>query len=177
LKKIILGLTFLVLLVAVIYVQVTRDSSHRDDIRKSAYEEGLSESVDQLSKADSLSDLLAKQVAAAEDSLSKMNLSYDSQSDSLYGVIEAQKEQLAELRKQNQTLKESAPSSKKSKSGKDRDSEILGYYKSEIRQLPGDLSTYEKRVAISEIRQETARKFSMTVEQLNKLRQQHNLDN
>ena len=65
-------------------------------------------------------------------------------------------------------------SSKPSTESKHR--EILNYYKKAVGDLPGDLSAYERRVALSEIRNDTARKFAITISQLNSLRKENNLD-
>ena len=42
--------------------------------------------------------------------------------------------------------------------------------------LPSDLSDYEYRVSVDEIRAETAEKFSITVESLNKIRADNDVD-
>jgi len=54
--------------------------------------------------------------------------------------------------------------------------QILSYYKKRYRALPKDLSPYEKRVALAEIRDETAQKFSIPLSELDEIRTDNELD-
>jgi hypothetical protein len=53
--------------------------------------------------------------------------------------------------------------------------EILAYYKQRYQGLPNDLSAYERRIALSEIRQESADKFKISVTELNNIRKAYKL--
>jgi len=54
--------------------------------------------------------------------------------------------------------------------------EIVSHYKLAMSRLPADLSDYEYRVAVKEVRTETAARFSITVERLNQIRKEHNVN-
>ena len=96
-----------------------------------------------------------------------------SERDSLTQVLATKDDSLAALRKlaqKGQDTQKTAASQTYSHE------EILKYYKTSYRDLPKDLSPYERRVALTEIRDKTTRKFSITLAQLDKIRKDNNLD-
>ena len=96
--------------------------------------------------------------------------------DSLTAVIAAQDKELARLKAL--AAKASAASSSRSsvKIGKSSEHEILAHYRQAVEKLPADLSPYERKVALRELRVETAGRFAISVETLDQIRQKNNLD-
>ncbi|MEE8575903.1 MAG: hypothetical protein V3T31_01490, partial [candidate division Zixibacteria bacterium] len=54
-----------------------------------------------------------------------------------------------------------------------RKADILTYYRGRCDELPKDLSAYEKRIALAEIREDTAEKFKITLDDLTTLREKN----
>ena len=54
-----------------------------------------------------------------------------------------------------------------------RQHELLAYYKKLYESLPQNLTDEEFKAAVSKIRQETAKKYSISVSELNRLREEH----
>lgn len=182
LKKMLLALFLLIMLVGLSYVKVVRKS----DQINSAYTKGKTESEDQLSRIeldnDSLKDMITRKEADFRDSLTDQEISYLSKTDSLSSFIDSLGTTVADLQnklKSKETqLAQIKSSSKSTNTPKtiSRHEQILTAYKNKYRSLPSDLSDYERKVAISEIRDETARQYKITVAELNKLRSDNNID-
>ncbi|MCH7877932.1 MAG: hypothetical protein IH914_01280 [candidate division Zixibacteria bacterium] len=62
-----------------------------------------------------------------------------------------------------------AASSEFRNEAKSKEDEILDYFQERLDQLPDDLTSYEKRVAIKEVRDEVLEVFKITLSSLNKL--------
>ncbi|MBU1148662.1 hypothetical protein KKI23_01090, partial [Patescibacteria group bacterium] len=123
--------------------------------------------------ADSLKLAISKKEIEFADSLLEKDKSLTSQIDSLTGIIDNQAETNANLQnklKTATTTKKTTPPKTPSQSEK-----VINYYKTRYSQLPKDLSEYEKKIAVSEIRDETVKKFSITLSELNKIRDKYNL--
>ncbi len=168
-KKALLAILLLVIVAGVSYIKTARGRSESE----AAYQKGKLESaqhVDNLNqKFDSLSySYEREQIEAAQFALRQQvsaRVAYDSVSERL-GRLESEAESLkAQLRKEDASSDISSASRP-----------ILDYYRQRYTDLPKDLTAYERRVALREIRQETAQKFSLTLEQLEKIRLEHGLD-
>jgi len=169
-KKFIIGIVLLGALVTVVYVQLLRQDEHQLQAEQLGFQSGLAEAQ---GEEDSLANLLTQRTVRI-DSLTSLTTDQTEYSDSLLSVIDSQGQEIATLK--SSTKKSSSEAAvPKAKDGPG-DKEILEYYKSRVSKLPGDLSSYEKRVALSEIRQETAEKYRITESQLNSIRKKHKLN-
>lgn len=179
-KKIVLAVVFLGLIVAASYY---RALTHKKQV-KTAYNQGRTESAQQVEeygqRFDSLAYSIRQQELEAAESLWYREFAYRIGYDSLTAAIEQKdgdidslKSELQQLREQKQT-KQTSEKLVKHKASEHQ--QILSYYKKRYRELPGDLSPYEMKVALREIRDETARKFSVSLRELNKIRTDNNLD-
>jgi hypothetical protein len=181
-KKLLLALFLLVLLVGLSYVKIVRKS----DQINNAFTKGKIESEDQLSRVeldnDSLKDMIIRKEKNFKDSLSNQEIAFNTITDSLCSYIDSMGITLEDLQnklKSKESQLAQVKSSNKSTNTQKTISlheQILTAYKNKYRSLPSDLSDYEKKVAISEIRDETARQYKITVAELNKLRSDNNID-
>ena len=180
-KKISLAVFFLAIVIAVSYFRATRQS----DKSQKAYQEGKSEGVAQISqyrtKVDSLGQHIVRQEDEFADSVARVEKTYSFQLDSLEAVLDSvessNKSAAAELAKlQSAGRASSGSNSTRASADATRHKQILTYYKRRFEDLPRDLSQYESKVARSEIRQETAQKFSITLKQLDKIRTKYKVN-
>jgi len=174
-KKVLLAILLLGLVLAVSYVKTYREDQKRteavQEIADSTGRElqGLSSSV------DSLKTVVGESRTAYEDSIQKLNEYHALETDSLKQALSASDEEIKQLAETVKTATSNTRKSEKIASAPKKDSSdfhhrVLLYYKKRFKDLPADLSRYEKRVALSEIRDETARRFSISVKELNRLR-------
>ncbi len=175
-KKLLLGILLIVVLVAISWVKVSRDREREVASRLEGLKVSAAKIEQQQGEIDSLAGLVGEQDSCIVESLAVRDSLLDSVTDSLSGVIEAQGEQIEQLRKENQKKSTPPPVPKEESPRKAAHKDILAYYKQEIEKLPPDLSDYEKRVASEEIREETAGKFSITVKRMNEIREMYKLD-
>jgi hypothetical protein len=171
-KKIVTAVILLILIVGVSYLQVQHQKSREQGLFQEGYLEG-SESTGKLEIAvDSLRQVIDSQSVGFSDKLSENEQLYKEKIDSLKDMVSSRDQQIASLEKKTSTPpKQNTTSSSKS----DKHAQILSYYKKRFSQLPNDLSPYEKRVAVTEIREETAQKFSISTDELNQIRKKNNL--
>jgi len=174
-KKILLVVVLLALVVAVSYIKTAREHALRDE----QYDEGFKEGVQTLDRtgkeADSLKSAIVEQQMAFTDSLVDREKNHRSQVDSLANVIDEKDKDISTLKSgasSTVTAKEVDSASSKTISGHE---EILKYYKKRFAELPGDLSEYEKRIAINEIREETSLKFAISLSELKEIRKTYKL--
>ena len=185
-KKIILGILLLTVLVVAGYFQSVRESERRARSFRKGYQTGADSVLVAQPDFDSVSELLARErraleeyQAAVADSLSQLDSLRDWAVDSLEGVIKKQGADITRLKQQassKKTPSKSQQAVKPAGSGSPSHQEILSYYKRVMSKLPGDLSAYEYRVSVDEIRAETAAKFSITVDRLNQIRDDNHVD-
>ncbi len=180
-KKLVLALVLLALLVAASYYR----SVVQKERTQAAYERGKNENVRQIEewaeKFDSLAYSVRRQELEMAESLWQRELVYRRAYDSLAGIVSLEngRPDSSEAR-----LQQAEPSEEKTESGIDltRQSglighkQILSYYKKRYHALPKDLSPYEMVVALAEIRDETAQKFSISLSELDKIRADNKLD-
>jgi len=177
LKKLLLGVVLIAALIAVSYFRVQRDSAQEE----AAYERGRGTAEDQAALITALSDSLDALVKHRDsvilsmaDSLAVRDQAQVRLVDSLTGEISLRDKQLAALKQKTPAPpKSTAAATRQSQSP---DHEILAHYRQAVEKLPGDLSTYERGVAIREIRQETVQKFAITEARLNQIRESNHLD-
>ena len=178
-KKILLAVILLALVIGVSYVKSVRTSDNRD----SAYRDGKTEAARELAdyqlQVDSLRAILGEKEVGFADSLVRTRAEYKAEIDSLTDLVAKRNKRIWDLKSQlsKATASTSKSTSRKVTSGASKKHEqILSYYKNRYKSLPTDLTDYEKKVAINEIREETARKYSITLAELKSLREKHKLN-
>ncbi len=175
-RKFFIAIDLLVLVVAVSYLKAVRD---QDKVEES-YEKGQKASEFKAlaleSDVDSLHQYIGKQNVMYAESLTNQQVSHRRQIDSIAEIVDSRDGKISEL---DQELKDTRGATKTvlgSKPKLTKHQELLSYYKKRFQSLPTDLTNYERKVAITEIRQETARKYSMSISELNRIREKNNLD-
>ena len=170
-KKVLLAITLLSLLIAISYTQITRQNKKSEQ----AYLKGKRENIRAATEAQELADSLRYHIGQQEvtyaDSLVALEMTRQSEVDSLSHTIDSLADILAASKQSTKqgsrilTHEEAALHDK-----------VLSYYENRYKALPGDLSEYEKRVALNEIRDETARHFNITVAELNNIRKSNEIN-
>lgn len=167
-KKILIAIGLLVIVLGVAYVKTIRDRKQT----ASFYQQGKNEAqVEMKAQVDSLQTVIGEQEEEFSDSLIQIDTVYQTQIDSLEALIDSQQIELAALKTK---AKANASKSKTVKTVTKED-RIIEYYKSRLKGLPEDLSEYERKIALNEIRQETIDKFSITADELKALRDKYHL--
>jgi hypothetical protein len=182
-RKALLVITGIILLAVVIGVSYYK--SVRNETRTlEAYEQGKQEEAatreQYRARLDSLTYLIEQQRDEHNQSVWMREMAYRLTYDSLLKALEESytredslKNELASLKKRGKKSNARiSPSVRKSS----RHEQILSYYRKRYQSLPKDLSPYERRVALAEIREETAQKFSITLQELDEIRRTGKLD-
>ncbi len=178
-KKLGAAVVLLAVVIGVGYLSALRNQS----AEKSRYQEGYAKGLGELSavkkEADSLRTVIQKQELASSDSLKAFKARYALQVDSLHRQIAVKDSMLSSQRRgkgaaQSTRTVKNVPKPSVGKADELSHAQILDYYKRRVGQLPVDLSDYERKVAVNEIREETAKKFSISVADLDKIRQGSN---
>jgi hypothetical protein len=180
-KKVILAVVLLVVVVGVGYLSALKNQA----AEKSRYQEGYAKGTQEASvakkEADSLRAVLEKHEVAFSDSVKELNARHGRELDSMSHVV-ASKDSLiraaTKVRKAPAQVARPVKSPAKvavNKTDALTHLQVLDYYKRRLGQLPTDLSDYERKVAVDEIREETAKKFSITTADLDKIRQNSNV--
>jgi len=94
--------------------------------------------------------------------------------DSLINISSFQRQSVTDLKKKGPAVKTAV--SRNTIDIDKRHRELLAYYKKRYDTLPSNLTEYERKVAISEIRQETASKYLITIAEFNRIRELHKLN-
>ncbi|MCP4684515.1 MAG: hypothetical protein GY867_03605 [bacterium] len=177
-KKFLLGIVLIAALVGVVYLKSERADQFRSRLTEEGFLAGLAEGEDLRSQVDSLAGLVVRKDSALAESVAVHDGLYAGEIDSLTEKIQSQEVQISDLNGQLAKNKKATQVAVKKKSQKPdkKHLEILSYYKKAVTDLPGDLSAYERRIALSEIRNETAQKFAITVSRLNSIRKDNNLE-
>ena len=175
-KKIVLAAIVLILIIGLSYVKTLRDYDRSRAFYEGGKIDGARELDESKSEADSLKLAAGEQQVAFADSLVKKDIAYQSQIDSLEGVIDGQSQQISSLKSKTTTpATATATKTVAKKPTLSKHEKILSYYKKRYASLPGDLSDYEKRIAVNEIREETSLKFSISLQELKKIRDKYKL--
>ena len=185
-KKVLLGLVLLALLGLISYLQMEHSAERRAEAWVAGHDVGQRKAELDQPNFDSLLDLvelersrLTDLQATVEATEAEKEAGYQTTIDSLAARIEAQQKEIGRLQQQLVTAKarrKPAASTASGSAAKPSTGDILGHYRLAVAKLPADLSVYEQRVAVEEIRTETAQKFHITVERLNQIREDNNLD-
>lgn len=167
-RKLILGILIIVLLVGISYYKNYREDSQQQTVYAEGLEAGQKLALENTVKIDSIKSLLAHERAVI-DSLEAGEETDAAARDSLAELIRKQEARIGELKRENERL-----AMKVNQSGS-REQKVLAHYNQRYNDLPGDLSDYEYNVALTEIRTETAKKFGISIADLNKIRKKYNL--
>ena len=173
-KKLLIALLLLAVVVVVSYFKVLRQDNQTTQAYDTGYSEGSGELDRVRTQADSLEGLVTDYRGALDDSLTARDSLSLRQRDSLSEIIATQEESLKTLAAKQAASRSTSSAEKKVDPAK-RQQEILAYYKKRYEKLPDDLSPYERRVALTEIKKETARQFSISVADLDKMRERNKL--
>jgi hypothetical protein len=178
-KKILLAVTLLALVVTVSYVKSVRNTKSRTE----AYREGKTETARQLFdyelRVDSLRLAMGEKEVSFADSMVKTQAGHESEVDSLADEVASRDKRIDEL---NTRLSQTSKPEPNSTSRKVSDSvskeheQILSYYQKRYKDLPADLTDYEKKVAVNEIREDTARKYAITLAEFKSLREKYKVN-
>ncbi len=179
-RKILIAFVLLVVLAGFSYVKTSRDYAKQDAILEKAKseisEENKSQFGDYKKSIDSLSTLIVSKDESFNKSLTSQKNSYESDLDSLESIISNQSAKITKLSKRPEKKKQTASKVKKKPKQLSEHEKIYRYYKKRYTDLPEDLSTYERKIALSEIREETASKFSISLNKLSKIRKEYKLN-
>ena len=177
-KKLLLGIVLLAALIGVVYLKSQRAEQQRARFTEEGFEAGLAEGEEIRAQVDSLTELVNEKDSVLAESVAVREALWAGEVDSLTNQIQSREAQTVDLN--DQLSSKASPSNVTAKNTPqatdEKHLEILSYYKKAVNDLPGDLSVYERRVALSEIRKETSRRFAITVSGLNSLRKDNNLD-
>ena len=185
-KKLLLGLFLLAALIVVSYLKMERDSEREAQAFIDGHDVGARKVELVKVNTDSLEELIDQKAtevvelrAALADTLAERDQQYAQTVDSLSAIIMTGQQEIASLEKKVSAAKRAAKtSSSKPKvvASKPSDQNIIQHYKLAVAKLPADLSAYEYRVAVAEVRSETATTFKITVARLDDIRDANNLD-
>ncbi|KAA3633852.1 MAG: hypothetical protein DWP97_08250 [Calditrichaeota bacterium] len=172
-KKIVLLLLLLILLGGVSYYKTIRDKDKIDDVYKQVKSETVRENIQYQNVIDSLNLLIDETKEKMSDASETDSIKFQTEIDSLEQLVTSQAEKITDLQKKQQIAKKTT--TKKKPRQLSAHEKIANYYKQRYSDLPKDLSVYEKKIAVSEIRQETIDKFSISTSELNTIRKKYNL--
>jgi hypothetical protein len=182
-KKVLLAIVCLAVLGAVSYYKSVREDAKTRQAYQQGKEEGLQPAGQLQTQVDSLNQYIVRQQDSFVDSTTRIEYTFAQETDSLKNVIDSlrkarpvsgQKTSGPQSRSRKDTSG-AGPVQQYSKAEAVKHKEILSYYKQRYEALPKDLSDYEKRIARDEIREETAQKFSISLDYLDKIRKEHRI--
>lgn len=171
--KLSLSVVLLLLIVAVSYIQAVRKQAKTDNSFQLGVKSSQKEVLELKSATDSIKTLMGELEVKHGESLLVRDKSYQKNVDSLANIITLREKSLTELKKKSQSSKPAATQSQTNSEKLHRG--LLAYYKKRYESLPTDLTKFERKVAISEIRQETAGKYSLTTSEFNRIRELYKL--
>ena len=174
-KKILIALLLLVVIAGISYVKMVR----ADKAEAEAFEQGIRTAEKELFSAqqqlDSLRTALAEREVEVGSTMTAKDAAHRQEADSLTATIAGLEEKVrgleVDLARARTALKKSQGQAARQQPSKHE--QVLSYYKRRYKGLPQDLSSYERKVALGEIRQETAKKYNITVAELNRIRSEH----
>ncbi|MBI5267394.1 MAG: hypothetical protein HY851_09210 [candidate division Zixibacteria bacterium] len=184
-KKIIVAIVLLGVLLGIVFVKTNREQSQVDEAFRQGVAKGQLEVAAYHKRLESLRVSTEQFKIAWSDSVRIRDSILAYYRDSVNQIILAQTDKIKELSKKTRYAAKSSPKAAATTSTAQkpdsvaptsRHAQILAYYKNRYKDLPGDLSVYEKKAALNEIRQETATRFSISLTELNELRKTYKLE-
>ena len=177
-KKLLGAIVLIVVILVVSYAKIIRQDRRVDDAHQDGLQLGSAARAASEQEADSLTELIEGYVLSLTDSQRVWSERNQAETDSLTAIIASRDEVIKAWTDSQQAVEESlanAPQYQKPATMYSH-REILAYYKERYRALPKDLSPYETRIALAEIRTESARKFSISVDELDKIRESNSIE-
>ncbi len=178
-KKILLVLVLLAGVVALGYYQSTRQAAAQRDQYRLGSQKGEREAAQTNQKLDSLQGLMGRIQREFADSLTRAEAVHRTETDSLRQIIAARDQELKQALERRKSVSNKGNTGNTQTIGSNeitqKHAQILAYYKKRLEGLPRDLSEYEKRIAVNEVRDETVRKFSISNSELERIRHNGNL--
>ena len=179
-RKILIAFVFLAILSGLSYLKTSYDFSRKDALVEKAKTELTLENQDETDRytnsIDSLGTMLASNESSYNESLDVQKKDYETQLDSLEDVIDLQSAKITTLDKKIASKTTTTAQKKRKPKQLSQHEKIYRYYKKRYTQLPQDLSSYEQKIALSEIREETASKFTISLSELSKIRKEYKLN-
>ncbi|MEA3296744.1 MAG: hypothetical protein U9R56_02635 [candidate division Zixibacteria bacterium] len=176
-KKVILAVCLLIVVVGVTYIKMVRGSAER----RSSYQKGRKAASEELltyqQKVDSLRYLIGQHKVMFADSLVRKDLFYQKKIDSLILSLDSvwSTSDMISVDEQLQKQDDSQAESDSAEMSPQHE-EILAFYAKLYKDLPNDLSKYEWKVALHEIRLKTVHEFPITLADLKALRSQSGIN-
>lgn len=172
--KLLLSSVLLIMIVTVSYLQAVRRQAKVDNSFQLGVKSNQKDDLEQRSFTDSLETGMGEQEVVQDGNPLQHDKLFNKDSDSLTNIINMQNPPISELMKKEEDIE---VTDTVGKAGTERSHlELLAYYKERYDSLPKDLSENKRNKAISEIRQETANKFSITIVELNRIRHLYKLN-
>ncbi len=172
--KLLLSAVLLIMVVAVSYIQAVRRQTKVDNSFQLGKKSSQIEVLALQSAADSLRTRIGQQEVVHSESLLQRDKLFQQNVDSLAQIIGAQQQDIVEMKMKKAPTKPSV--TQNTADADKRHRELLAFYKKRFDSLPLDLTEYERKVAVSEIRQETATKYTITLVEFNRIRDRHKLN-
>ena len=181
-KKFLLGVSLFVAVVAVSYLKATYSSQDKRRLVTELQEQRSADSLRALASIDSLGQLLEQLRFSLDEFIAEQEQSKGKDADSLGLIVEKQSSRIKRLtgdlrsaQKEITDLGTKTESKTVTRTGPDVKA-IARYYQKRLEKLPVDLSDYERRVMIDEIRDKTITRFSITPGQFDRIREERKLD-
>jgi hypothetical protein len=174
-KKLLLSVALLAVIVAVSYFKVIRQDARTSSAADSVLTEQQSQADFWQRRIDSLQTELKHSRAALIDSLHRIDSLRGHELDSLTEEVLARDEKIGALTKDLEASRAKLTSAPTKPKKRATSHEVLAYYKKKYQSLPADLSPYERRIAVDEIREETAEAFKISLAELTKMRKDNKL--
>lgn len=175
-KKFGIAVILLAVVVGVSYLNAVRQESNEQDRYREGYSKGAAEAQTASHRADSIAGAAAQYQSVYRDSLQAIQNLRRAERDSLSSLLASKEQEISALQKRARaSVTRQKAASKESSSTNLKHAQILDFYKRKLAGLPKDLSEYERGVALTEIREETIKKFSITSTELDKIRQGGNI--
>jgi hypothetical protein len=177
-KKLLGAIVLIVVILVVSYIKMIRQDRRVDVANQDGLQQGIAERAASEREVDSLTEVIEGHDLSLADSQRVWSERNRAETDSLTAIIASRDEVIQAWTDSQQAEEESLAIARQHQKPAPRYShrEILAYYKERYRALPKDLSPYETRIALAEIRTESARKFSITVDELNKIRESNSIE-
>ncbi|MBD3333287.1 hypothetical protein GF356_10595 [candidate division GN15 bacterium] len=182
-RKLMLIMTALVLLALVLgvsYIKALRADSEQDAMYSQTSEElnkRLQDSLGQHRQVlDSVKQATAQQQLDFLTVINRAALQHRADIDSLSSQLERKDSLLDSISSRSQSTESDNRQVLSAKEQqRQREQKIIEHYKKRYHSLPNDLSAYERKVALGEIRSETADKFGLSMSELESLRKKYEL--
>ena len=170
-RKLIFFLLLVALLFGVSYYKNLRDHEQEQTAYAQGLDEGRREIAGNTQTIDSIESLLEAERSRADSLTARQSNEDTSEQDSLNALIISREATIDRLRDLNDKLEAKLID----KTAETQEAKIVAYYNDRFQSLPADLSTYERKVAMSEIRTETAQKFKISSAELERIRKKYKL--